>query len=53
MSFGMLTGGGLQRAFQDDEGEREREAREQKQELDECREKLRQPGPHMVMKISY
>ena len=52
MSFGMLTGGGVRRAFQDDEAEREREALKEKRELDERREILRQRGPHMGMKLA-
>ena len=51
MSFGMLTGGDVRRAFQDDEAEREREALKQKRELDERREILRQRGRHEVMKL--
>ena len=51
MSFGMLNGGGVRRAFQDDEAEREREALKQRRELDERREILRQSGPHRVMKL--
>ena len=50
MSFGMVTGGGARRAFQDDEAEREREALKRKQELEKRREMLRQHGPHWVMK---
>ena len=49
MSFGMLTGGGVRRAFQDDEAEREREVLKQKQELRVRREILRQHGPHWSM----
>ena len=49
MSFGMLTGGGVRRAFQDDEAEREREALRQKQELRVRREILRQHGRHWSM----
>ena len=49
MSFGMLTGGGVRRTFQDDEAEREREALKRKQELEERREILRQRGPHWSM----
>ena len=51
MSFGMLTGGGVRRTFQDDEAERAREALKEKRELDERREILRQPGPHEVKKL--
>ena len=51
MSFTLLTAGGLWRAFWDDEEERESEAREQKEELEESRELLHRPGPHMSMKI--
>ena len=51
MSLALLTAGGLWRAFWDDEEERESEAREQKEELEESRELLHRPGPHMSMKI--
>ena len=51
MTFAMLVAGGLWRAFWEDEKERESEAREQKQELDEDRELLHRPGPHQSLRI--